>query len=76
MLNNIHERGLSKQHTVKVKNFPGATTETILEKLEYLPESTPDILIVHAGNNLTKIPKTCECMNEKFLQRKRYWVNR
>ena len=57
MLNNIHERGLSKQHTVKVKNFPGATTETILEKLEYLPESTPDILIVHAGNNLTKNTK-------------------
>ena len=32
MLNNIHKRGLSKQHTVKVKNFPGTTTETILEK--------------------------------------------
>ena len=28
ILNNVQERGLSKQHTVKVKNFPGATTET------------------------------------------------
>ena len=34
MLNNIHERGLLKHHTVKVKHFLGATTEKILDKLE------------------------------------------
>ena len=51
MLNNFHERGLSKQHTIKAKNFPGSATETILEKLENLLESKPDILIVHAGSN-------------------------
>ena len=49
MLENIHERRLSKQHTVKVKKFPGATTETILEKLEKLLESKSNMLIVHAG---------------------------
>ena len=47
----IHERGLSKQHTVKVKKIPGVTTETILEKLENLLESKPGMLIVHAGTN-------------------------
>ena len=51
MLNNIHERGLSKQYTVKVKNFPRATTEIILETLEKLLQSKPDMLIVHVGTN-------------------------
>ena len=26
MLNNIRNHGLSKQHSIKIKNFPGATT--------------------------------------------------
>ena len=32
VLNNISERGISKQHSVKVRNFPGATTKN---KLRY-----------------------------------------
>ena len=70
LLNNIHETGHSKQHTVKVKNFPGATTEPILEKMENLQESKPDVLILHAGtddlpkninplNNLRKLHRKC-----------------
>ena len=51
MLNNIHERGLSKQHTLKVKKISGETTEIILEKLGNLLESKADELIVHAGTN-------------------------
>ena len=51
MLSNIHERGISKQHNVKVKNFPGATIETILEKMKNLLESKPDVLILRAGTN-------------------------
>ena len=51
MLNNIHERGLSKQHTLKVKKISGETTEIILEKLVNLLESKADELIVHAGTN-------------------------
>ena len=38
-LNITHKKGLSKQHTVKVKHFPGKTTEIILEKFENLLES-------------------------------------
>ena len=45
LLNNIHKRGLSKKHTVKVKGFPGATTF-----YNFLP-SKPDMLIVHEGTN-------------------------
>ena len=61
MLNNIHETGLSKQHTVKVKNFPGTTTETILQKMENPLESKPDVLILHAGTN--DIPKNINPLN-------------
>ena len=48
MLSNIQERGISKQHPVKVKKFSGTATEIILEKLENLLESKSDMLIVHA----------------------------
>ena len=68
MLNNIHERGTSKQHTVKVKNFLGATTEATLEKLENLLESKADMLIVHSGTN--NLPKNINPLNNL---RKVYW---
>ena len=31
MLNGMNEKGLSKSHNVKVKNYPGATSEGILK---------------------------------------------
>ena len=72
MLNNIHERGLSKQHTIKLKDFPGATAKTILEKLEKLPESKPDMLIVHSvPNNLLKninLLTNCRRVHRKCLE--------
>ena len=58
MLNNIHERGLSKQHTVKAKN---ATTEISLEKSENLLESKQNALKVHAGIN--DLPKNINPLN-------------
>ena len=32
LLNGLNEKGLSKDNRVKIKNFPGVTTETILEE--------------------------------------------
>ena len=61
MLNNIHDRGLSKQRTAKVKDFPGASTEMILEKLENLLDSRPDALIADAGTN--DLPKNLNPLN-------------
>ena len=46
MLNNISERGISRQHSVKVSNFPGATTERINEKNNNILQSKPDIIIM------------------------------
>ena len=51
LLNGIHEKGLSKNHTVKVNNIPGGTSDAILDKLEDFLSYKPDGLIVHAGTN-------------------------
>ena len=42
---------LSKPHKVNVQNFPGGTSETILEELDTLVASKPDCIIIHAGTN-------------------------
>ena len=55
LLNGIHEKGLSKNHSVKVNNIPGGTSDAILDKLDDFLKNKPDGLIVHAGtNDITK----------------------
>ena len=51
MLNGINERGLSKHQNVKIENFAGGTTETILDKAETLVAEKPDCIIIHPGKN-------------------------
>ena len=51
MLNGIHEKGMSKNYGVKVNNFPGGTSATILENIDQLVKSKPGYLIVHEGTN-------------------------
>ena len=68
MLNNINSCGLSKSNKVSVSNFPGATSEDILDEIEDTLKTHPDTLIVHARtNDLTKnintlrsVKKLCE----------------
>ena len=36
---------------VKIQNFPGGTTEAILDKIETLVAEKPDCIIIHAGTN-------------------------
>ena len=51
LLNGLHEKGLSRNHRVKVNNFPGGTSETILENIDEIIKNKPDCLIIHAGTN-------------------------
>ena len=51
MINGISEKSLSVNHKVKVVNFPGGTSETILEKLDVIIKEKPDDLIVQVGTN-------------------------
>ena len=49
MLNDVNEKEL-KSHNVKVKNYPGATSEDILDKIDDLLKLKPYCLLVHVGN--------------------------
>ena len=49
MLNGVNEKGLSKSHNVKVKNYPGAASEEILDKIKDLLKFKPACLLVHVG---------------------------
>ena len=51
MVNGISEKDLSVNHKVKIINFPGGTSERILEKLDDIIKEIPDYLIIHAGTN-------------------------
>ena len=68
VLNNINSCGLSKSKKVSVGNFPGPTSEDILDEVEDTLKIHPDTQIVCAGaNDLTKninmlksVKKFCE----------------
>ena len=47
MLNGVNEKELSKSHSVKAKNYLGATSEDILDKIDDLLKVKPDCLLVH-----------------------------
>ena len=51
MVNGISEKGLSINHNVKTVNFPGFTSEKILENLDVIIKENPDDIIVHVGTN-------------------------
>ena len=51
MSNKIRARGISKQHSVKVKNFPGTTVERINEEFNNILQSKPNLIIIHDGTN-------------------------
>ena len=51
MINGISEKGLSVNYKVKIVNFPGSTSEKILEKLDDIIKEKPEDLIFHAGTN-------------------------
>ena len=50
-LNNVNSRRLSKSKKVEVLNFPGATSNDILGKIDDVLNRKPESLIVHAGTN-------------------------
>ena len=51
MLNGFEERGLCKNHHVKVKKHPGATSTDIIDHVKPVLRKKPDKIIIHAGTN-------------------------
>ena len=58
MVNGISEKGLSVSHKVKIVNFPGVTSEKILEKLDVIIKEKPDDVIFHVRTSDTLITLT------------------
>ena len=42
MLNGANKKGMQNTHNVKAKNYPGTTSENILDKLDHLLKNKPD----------------------------------
>ena len=55
ILTGVNEEGLSKSHSVKVKNYPSATSGDILDKIDNLLKVKPDCSLVYVGTNDTTI---------------------
>ena len=51
MVNGISEKGLSVNDKIKIVNFPGGTSEKILEKLDSIIKEEPDYFTVHVATN-------------------------
>ena len=51
MLKNITGSGLSKDHTVKIRPHPGATTIDMIDYIKPELRHKPDIVILHCGTN-------------------------
>ena len=51
MLKNITGSGLSKDHTVKIRPHPGATTIDVIDYIKPEPRHKPDIVILHCETN-------------------------
>ena len=51
MLKNITGSGLSKDHTVKIRPHPGATTLAMIDYIKPELRLKPDIVILHCGTN-------------------------
>ena len=51
MLKNITGSGLSKDHTVKIRPHPGATTVDMIDYIKPELRHKPDIVILYCGTN-------------------------
>ena len=66
-MNRLHKKGF--YHCVKVNNFPGGTSETILGKIDDIIKSKPDCLTAHEGvNDLTNGTKLLNQVKKKVKQ--------
>lgn len=51
MVNGLEERGFCKNHRVKIRKHPGATSTDILDHIKPVLRRKPDRLVIHAGTN-------------------------
>ena len=55
VLNGINEKGLLKNHSIKVNSIPSGTSDVILDELAFFLKNKPVGLMLHAvANDITK----------------------
>ena len=65
MLKNITGSGLSKDHTLKIRPHPGATTLAMIDYIKPELRLKPDIVILHCGaNDITNDVNTVKKMKK------------
>ena len=58
IINGIEEKGLSKKHNVRLRKFPGDSTEDLLDHVKPVARKKPDLIVIHFGTNDTTPRKT------------------
>ena len=51
MINNVNGCEVSRDHSVKIRCDPGATTNDIIDYVILTARKKPDMIIIHAGTN-------------------------
>ena len=51
MVKNLTDKGLSKQHKVKVMTHSGCTSEDMVDFIKPVIRRKPDVVLLHAGTN-------------------------
>ena len=59
MIKGLAERGISKDHNMKVRPQPGCSTEDIEDHIKPILNKNPDAIIIHSGtNDVTNVKPT------------------
>ena len=69
MIGGLQERRLGPRGNIKVRSFPGATTNDMLDYLQPLLRKKPDRIILHVGTN-DAIDHSAKEITEKIINLK------
>ena len=67
IINGIEEKGLSRNHIVKVRKYPGDNTEDMIDHVKPIIRKKPDLIIVHFGTNDITAEKDTDKNTQKVI---------
>ena len=67
IINGIEEKGLSRNHIVKVRKYPGDNTEDLIDHVKPIIRKKPDLIIVHFGTNDITAGKDTDKNTQKVI---------
>ena len=67
IINGVEEKGLSRNHIVKVRKYPGNNTEDMIDHVKPIIRKKPDLIIVHFGTNDITVGKDTDKNTQKVI---------